>query len=208
MSRVRFPIARSPTARGDGPIARFRARCQNWGGITGLAVAAGLCAVPISIAVSEIFLAAALAAQLAGFARHPAAFRPPRVFWYWLLWAGLEMAVWLHSPDLHAGNGELRHLLLIAALFTTLPALNRAGDKVRVWQGIFATATLGSVSLILGYFGRLARYHQELAAGGIRHSTSGPADYFITGRSMGWWRFWCSQLCSNSGRRTRKSAVG
>ena len=171
---------RSPTAGGSGPIARFRALCQDWG-VAGLAVAAGLCAVPISIAVSEIFLAAALAAQLAGFARHPAAFRPPRVFWYWLVWAGLEMAVWLHSPDLRAGNGELRHLLLIAALFTTLPALNRAVDKVRVWQGIFATATLGSVSLILGYFVRLARYHQELAAGGD------PSVYLRTGGLLHHW---------------------
>jgi O-antigen ligase len=146
-----------------------------------MAVAAGLCAVPISIAVSEIFLAAALAARLAGFARRPAALRPPRVFWYWLVWAGLEMAAWLHSPDLRAGNGELRHLLLIAALFITVPALNHSGDKVRVWKGIFATATLGSLSLILGYFVHMARYHQELAAGGD------PSVYLRTGGLLHHW---------------------
>src|SRR5215471_6489006 len=135
MSRVTLPTTQGPTGDGGGPMAQFRALCRDRG-IAGLAVAAGLCAVPISIAVSEIFLASALTVQLAGFARHPAAFRPPRVFWYWLVWAGLETTSWLHSPDLRAANGELRHLLLSAALFIIVPALKRSSDKVRVWKGI------------------------------------------------------------------------
>jgi O-antigen ligase/4-amino-4-deoxy-L-arabinose transferase-like glycosyltransferase len=180
MSKVTFPIKQDPTRNEGGPMARFRALCRDRG-IAGLSVAAGLCAVPISIAVSEIFLALALTVRLAGFARHPAAFRPPRVFWYWLVWAGLETASWLHSPDLRAGNDELRHLLLIAALFFTVPAVNRSGDKVRVWKGIFATATLGSLSLIIGYFVRMARYQQELAAGGD------PSFYLRTGGLLHHW---------------------
>src|SRR5258708_31722156 len=116
MSRVRFPTTHSPTGGGGGPIARFRGLCRDLG-IADLAVAAGLCAVPISIAVSEIFLAAALAARLAGFVRHPAAFRPPRVFLYWLVLACLETAAWLNSPDPRPRNGEMRPPLLIWSLF-------------------------------------------------------------------------------------------
>ncbi len=177
--------ARMKTRNRQSRTAQSIAFCRDRG-IAGLSVIAGICCVPISIAVSEIFLTAGLVARLAGFGRHPATFRPPRVFWFWLVWAGFETVIWLHSPDLSAGNGEMRHLLLIAALFTTLPALNRAIDHVRVWKGIFATATVGSVSLILGYFDRLTRYHDALAAGGD------PSFYLRTGGLLHHWAIYGS----------------
>ncbi len=81
-----------------------------------LATAAAFCAVPLSIAVAEIFLALAVAWRLFRIARGQVALLVPQVFWYWLAWAGLEIAVWLHSPERRTGLGEMRHLLLVAAL--------------------------------------------------------------------------------------------
>ncbi|HLK62683.1 MAG TPA: O-antigen ligase family protein [Bryobacteraceae bacterium] len=127
---------------------------------------AALCAVPISIALCEICLALALAVRFARFLRHPVAIRPPRIFWFWLAWAGLEIAVWLGSPNRRAGIGEVRHLILIAALFAILPALHRPGRSLMVWKGIFLTATTGSGVLILEFLARTIRFRHDLAAGG------------------------------------------
>jgi O-antigen ligase len=180
MSSAAWSYTQGPTRTADGLATKFDALC---GGrdVESLAVGAGLCAVPISIAASEAFLALALMARLAAFARNRAAFRPPRVFWFWLVWSLVETAAWLQSSDRRAGGGEMRHLLLSAALFTLLPALNRVGDKLRVWKGIFATATLGSIALILTFLVRMARYRHELAAGGD------PALYLRTGGLLHNW---------------------
>ena len=77
-----------------------------------------LCAVPVSIAVAEAFLAASLLWRIVELARHRAKLFVPRVFWFWLPWAALEVIVWLRSPGMRAGWGEIRHLLLIASLFS------------------------------------------------------------------------------------------
>jgi O-antigen ligase len=128
-----------------------------------LAAAAAVCAAPVSIAVSETFLAIALISRAAA---RPRRLAVPRVFWVWLLWAGLEILSWWHSPRPRAGTGEIRHLLLIAALFAVLPALHRPDWPRRVWQGVFLTSTAGSISVIWGFFTRLIQYHHELSAGG------------------------------------------
>ena len=58
--------------------------------VDGLALAAGLCAVPVSIAVSETFLTIALVSRIVRLARHRVALNWPVVCWLWLGWAGLE----------------------------------------------------------------------------------------------------------------------
>src|SRR5215471_20425729 len=151
-----------PVPTEDTSMVKF-SRERDWS-VSALAVGAALCAVPISIAVSEIFLGIALAARLVTFARERMVFWPPREFWFWLAWAWLETVAWLHSPDLGAGYGEMRHLLLIGALLATLPALNHGVDKVRLWKGIIATATFGSLSLIVAFAFRMIRYRRELVA--------------------------------------------
>jgi hypothetical protein len=140
-----------------------------------------LCAVPLSIAVSEIFLALALLLRLVRIARHQASLSAPRFCWFWLLWAALEVAAWAHSPELRAGLGEMRHLLLIAALFVTISCLDRARDCVQVWRGIFVTATVGSLALIVSFFARIVQYHRELIAGGD------PAFYLRSGGLLHHW---------------------
>jgi lipopolysaccharide/colanic/teichoic acid biosynthesis glycosyltransferase/O-antigen ligase len=134
-----------------------------------------LCAVPVSIAVAEAFLAASLLWRTAELARHRAQPFVPRVFWFWLAWAALEVIVWLRSPEIRAGWGEIRHLLLIASLFLALPALDRVEDRVAVWRGIFATATVNSMFLIATFVSRLLYYRGELdpivylRTGGLLH---------------------------------------
>ena len=146
-----------------------------------LATAAALSAVPLSIAVAEIFLALAVVWRLFRIARGQVALLVPHVFWYWLAWAGLEVAVWLHSPERRMGLGEMRHLLLAAALFVALPSLSRAQDAVRVWRLILITATIGSVSVIIAFVARLFQYRHELTAGGD------PAYYLRSGGLLHHW---------------------
>jgi len=145
------------------------------------ALALCLCAVPLSIAVSHTFLAIALLARLAGLAQRRASFELPRVFRYWLLWACLEALAWLHSPDRRLGAGEIRHMLLLAVLFTTLTALADTSGKVRAWEGIFLTSTLNSIVLILEFLVRLLKYRRVLADGGD------PAYYLRTGGLLHHW---------------------
>jgi O-antigen ligase len=133
----------------------------------------GICAVPISIAISEAFLSAAL------IVRFPAFFRRgillPRVFWCWLAWAAAEVAAWLFSPDLRAGLGEMRHILLIAGLFLLVPVLERTSDRVTIWGGVLAGATFSSVFLIGHFVWQLMFYRGPLApviylrSGGLLH---------------------------------------
>ena len=80
-----------------------------------------LCAAPLSIAITESLLGCAFAIQLALAVRHRTSLRVPRLFWYWLPWAALEIASWLHSPELKAGWGEMRHLFLLMVLWLTIP---------------------------------------------------------------------------------------
>jgi len=140
-----------------------------------------LCAVPISIAVTESFLAIAVLARIIAIARGRANLFLPRVFWFWLLWAACEIASWLHSPEIRRGLGEIRHLLLLAILFLTLPAIDRAEERVMVWRAIFLTATLGSASLIVAFVARMVRYRHEIAI------ASDPSFYVRTGGLLHHW---------------------
>jgi hypothetical protein len=63
--------------------------------------------------------------------------------------------VWLHSPQRWQGHGEIRHLLLIAALFSAVPAMDLMADRVAVWRGIILTATVSSLVLIGHFTSRL-----------------------------------------------------
>lgn len=183
MQNVARPNAKShrPNERALTVTAAWRDRR-----LDRLAAAAALCAVPMSIAVSETFLAIAVSSRLLRIARHQEVLAVPRVCWFWLVWAGLEVGAWLHSPEPGAGKGEMRHLLLIGALFVTLPCLDRLGEKVRVWRGVLVTATLGSLTLILGFFTRVIQYRHELAAGGD------PAFYLRSGGLLHHWMIYAT----------------
>ena len=128
-----------------------------------LALSVALCAVPISIAIAESLLAVALVVRLAILVRSKEPIRTPRVFWFWLVWAGLEVAVWIRSPEPAAGFGEFRHLLLIGALFLILPALRTPLDAVTIWRGIFLSATASSAVLIVKFAARAIQYRQQIA---------------------------------------------
>lgn len=157
MRSATWPTVHSSTRDESLPWRDYR--------IDTLAAGAALCAVPLSIAVSESFLAIALVARATAILRSDATLAVPRVFWFWLVWAGMEIAVWLHSPQPSAGKGEIRHLLLIGALFVILPVLT-AGYKLRIWHGIFFSGTIGSAAVVLGFVARLLRYQHELSLGG------------------------------------------
>jgi O-antigen ligase len=131
-----------------------------------LAAIAGLCAVPLSIAVCESFLAIALVLYVARMVRDRTPLDLPRVCWLWLGWAGLEVFSWFHSPNMKAGRGEMRHLLLIAAVFAILPVLDRPEHKLAVWRGIFLTASIGSLSVVIGAIKRMIHYRLEMLLGG------------------------------------------
>jgi O-antigen ligase len=137
----------------------------------GLAV----CAVPVSIALAELLLGASLLFRIFALARRRAELLLPRAFWFWLVWATLEVIVWLHSPDTRIGRGEMRHLLLIVALFLLVPVIPRASDRVLVWTGIALTSTLNSIVLIGHFVWQLLFYRGSLdpviylRSGGLLH---------------------------------------
>jgi len=139
--------------------------------LLGLAV----CAVPVSIALSETLLACSLLFRVMALALRRAKPYLPRVFWAWAAWAVLEVAAWLASPDRRAGLGEMRHLALAAVLFLLVPALEPVADRVAAWRGAALGATLSSLFLI-GHFARqLVSYHGTsdpvlyLRSGGLLH---------------------------------------
>ncbi|HEY9142255.1 MAG TPA: O-antigen ligase family protein [Bryobacteraceae bacterium] len=134
--------------------------------VDALALAAALCAAPVSIAAAEILLALALVTHLAVSIRSRSLPKPPRVFYFWLIWAALEIVSWLCSAHPAAGKGEIRHLFLICALFVLLPTLARPGYRLAVWRGVLVTATASSLALIVGFAVRILRYRHELSAGG------------------------------------------
>jgi len=133
------------------------------------------CAVPMSIAVTELFLAASLLVYVTAIARGRAKVYLPRVFWFWLAWASLELMVWLRSPRLRTGAGEMRHLALIAALFLLAPTLKHAGYWVATWCGIALTASISSTVLIAHFVLQLVFYRGPLnpvvylRSGGLLH---------------------------------------
>jgi len=108
----------------------------------------------------------ALALRINRMIREGAPLDLPRICWLWLGWAALEMFSWLHSPNLKAGGGEIRHLLLIFAVFLVLPALNRPGSGVTVWRGLFLTSSIGAIALILCTIARTIHYRREISQGG------------------------------------------
>jgi O-antigen ligase len=146
-----------------------------------VAVMAGLCAVPLSIAITESFLAMALVARIVRLIRGRVSLLLPRICWLWLVWASLEVLSWLHSPRISAGMGEMRHLLLIAAMFVILPAVDRPEYKLLVWRGIFLTASLGSLALIAGVVRRMIDFRLEILLGGD------PAFYLRNGGFLHHW---------------------
>ncbi len=125
-----------------------------------LAAALGLSAVPLSIAVSESFLAIALALQVTRMIRTRTPPDLPRICWLWLGWAGLEIVSWIHSSKMKAGAGEMRHLLLIAAIFTILPVLDR---PLLIWRGLFRASSIGSIALVIGAVQRMIHYRLAIS---------------------------------------------
>src|SRR5579859_4726260 len=123
------------------------------------------CAVPISIVVCESFLFLALAARIIRCVRGEARVWFPRIYFFWLAWAGLEILSWTMSPEHRSGWSEIRHLLLIAALFFVLPALSNDADRQFVWRGIFLTSSLGSIFLLGDFAARFFTYRSILGTG-------------------------------------------
>ncbi len=134
-----------------------------------------ICAAPVSIAVTECFLTAALLFRVRALVQRQAKLCLPLAFWYWSLWGGLEAFLWLCSGAPGTGWGEIRHLLLIAAMFVLVPALPRAADQVAVWCGIAGTASLGSAFVIGHFVSQLLFYRGSqdpvvyLRGGGLLH---------------------------------------
>jgi O-antigen ligase len=134
-----------------------------------------VCAVPLSIALTEFFLFAALFFRLWAFGQRKAKPYFPRVFWYWAAWAGLEVLLWIRAGASRTGQGEIRHLLLIAAMFVLVPVLPRAASRVAVWCGIAWTASLSSLFLIGHFLYQMLFYRGPLdpvvylRSGGLLH---------------------------------------
>jgi O-antigen ligase len=159
-----------PAAKGDVSWMTFLR--SNIGGawrdgrMDALTAGAAICAVPLSIAIAESFLGMALAARIVYAIRYRTRLRFPQVFQWWSVWAVLEVASWLHSPQIRTGIGEMKHLLLIAGLFLVLPSLHHLDDRIAAWRGLFSGASLGSAALVCGFAVRAIRYRHEIAAGG------------------------------------------
>jgi O-antigen ligase len=145
-----------------------------------------LCAVPVSIALTEILLGGALAVRIHGLARSPVKVPVPRAFWFWVIWSGLEILSWLQSPEIRAGWGEIRHLLLLGSLFLLFPTLQKASDRVAVWRGILAAATLSSLFLIGKFLLRLAQHWGRLGA------SADPVVYLRNGGLLNHWMIYAT----------------
>ena len=181
MERV-FPgsLLKDPPAAYAGEIARWRERLRGRT-IDGSALTLAVAAVPISIAAAESFLAVTIVARVVCSVRGQTKVILPRVFWYWLAWAGLELLSTVLSPNPAAGWGEFRRLFLIAGLFFVMPALDLASHRLTAWKGVFLASALGSVFLIGDFLARAAYYKRETAAGGD------VGLYLRTGGLLGHW---------------------
>ncbi len=189
--------------------ARDRSRALGTRTLLGLALAA----VPVSIAVTESILLAAVLSRIVDLARQRSKLFVPRVFWFWLAWATLELLSWLRSPAISAGQGEIRHLFLIASLFLALPALDRIADRVAVWRCIFLTATLSSIFLIGTFVSRMLYYRGELdpvvylRSGGLLHHWMiyGIVEILVFGGLLEFWHWypqerpWCVPVLAING---------
>ncbi len=169
-----------------------------FGGLDAILVGLALCAAPVSIAVAEILLSGALAARLIAVRRLRSRVSVPNVFWYWLALAFLELLSWLHSPALRSGQGEIRHLLLCAALFFTVPALSHMKDRLVVWRGIICTATISSLFLISHFVSQLHYYRGKLdpvvylRSGGLLHNwmVYGTVEILVFAGLLEFWHFY------------------
>lgn len=132
--------------------------------IEGPALTLALAAVPVSIAVSESFLAIALGARMVRCFRGGVRLVFPRAFWWWLAWAGIEGLAWLFSPELGSGWSEIRHLFLIGALFFVLPALDSVAARRAAWLGVFIGSAVGSLFLIGDFVTRFFCYQREITS--------------------------------------------
>jgi O-antigen ligase len=143
--------------------------------VDALVLGLAFCAVPLSIAVTESLLCISLAIRTLTPGRDRAKLYLPSVFRYWLAWAALEVLTCIYSAEPRAGLGEIRHLLLIAVLFLSLSAFDRATECLLVWRGIFLTATLSSAFLIGRFVSRILSYRGNLdpvvylRSGGLLH---------------------------------------
>ena len=163
--------------------------------IDGLLFGLALCAVTMSIAVTEILLAGSLVFRVIAIARGRARVDLPRVFWFWLAWAILELVAWLFSPQPKLGEGEMRHLLLAGALFLLAPTLNRA-NWVAVWRGIVVTRQYQAPLVLIGHFAWQLLF---IAEPRIRSYIFEVAVSSITGWSTVPLKSWCLRACWNCG---------
>ena len=147
-------------ALGDHGLLRPRRAVDRW------TLILGFWSVPISIAVSESFLSLALGVRILRFIRGQVRVQLPMCFWFWLVWAGSAFVVWTQSPEPGLGWSEIRHMLLVAAVFFVLPALHGTSDRLRVWKGILVTSAVSSLFLIGEFVWRAFYYHREISAGG------------------------------------------
>jgi O-antigen ligase len=150
---ARFPLSRRE-------LSRPRRAVDRW------TVILGLWSVPISIAVSESLLSLALGARLLRVIRGQVPVQLPTCFWFWLLWAGSTLVVWTQSPEPALGWSEIRHILLVAAVFFVLPALHGISDRLTVWKGILVTSAVSSLFLIGEFVWRAFYYQREISTGG------------------------------------------
>jgi O-antigen ligase len=144
-------------------------------------LAVAFCTVPLGIAVAESFLFIAFAARMVRLLRRRTSVRFPRVLWFWLAWAGLEVLSWCLSPDLRAGWGEMRHLFVLAVVLLVLPALDGPRYQVAVWRGIFLAATISATFLVSKFVFRLVYYSREIS------TVSDPSLYLRTGGLINHW---------------------
>lgn len=151
-----------------------------------LALTLAIGAVPLSIAISESFLAISLLVRVLNRRRVRPRARLPRSFWFWLIFAGLEVVSWLISPHRKPGWSEMRHLALLAALGFLLPCLASGGARLRAWKAVFLSSALGSVFLIGSFLIKLALFHAKIAAGGEARF------YLRTGGFLGNWMVYSS----------------
>ena len=154
---------------------------------TGTFAAAGCFALtPVSIAASELLLGIALLARFPTLVRGRSAFRLPRVFWFWIVWAVLTVASCLRAGAFRECAGEVRHLVLIAALFFVVPALDGVRSRLAMWRAVFLTSAAGSLALIVGFIVRIIRFQHEIAAGGD------PAFYLRNGGFLHHWMIYAT----------------
>src|SRR5579863_8372979 len=146
-----------------------------------LALIASVTTVPISIAVSEGLLTMAFGLSLVRLLRRNEDWSVPRIFWFWLVWAVLELASWSVSTDPGAGRSEVSHLLLIIVLFVAMTAFARPEWAVTAWRGLLMAASLGSLFVIGDVVWRLAYYRRELFV------DSDPSLYLRTGGLLNNW---------------------